>query len=1099
MKHQARSAAVPSRRIATAARRAVLLPVRGTGARPFTLVLFSSLLSIAALLAVTASAAIAAPPSPRIFAGGTTTTATTAKLEGTPELNGPTEEPGTYQFLYKATETESSAECESAGAGKAPVPPGHYPGLEFFEVFEQEVTGLTPATKYVACLFAENANGEKAISEAASFETAPPTPETGQASEFTATSAKLEGALKPAGTKLEYDFIYNPGASCTGGSSTPFAEGEDTVSTVVSGLAPATTYTFCLVARGPGGETVGQGVSFTTLTAPPAVLEEFATKVSATSATLNATLDPSGLSTAYRFEYGTTEAYDSVVPIPSGAAGSGNLGILVSSIAEGLLPATTYHYRVVAENALAQGLTAVFGPDRQFTTQSGGASVLPDGRSWELVSPVDKNGAPLEGMTIEGGVIQAAADGSALTYIARDPVTSDPAGNRSFAEDQLFASRGAGGGWITQDIATPHESPAGLVAGELSEYRLFSPDLSSGVVQPANFTPLAPTATERTPYLREQNGEYLPLVTEANVPPGTKFGTEEVEGHVRNGTGVEFVAASPDLSHVVLSAPQSLTPGFETGGNQALYEWSAGNLAPVSILPGGGSASLEFAAPAFLGQNNEMVRNAISQNGNRVIFSAGSNGSLNLYLRDLDREETLQLDAAETGCISCESGGAIFQDASVDGSRVFFTDSRALTADSTVTEGKPDLYVCEVEVEGEHLSCALTDLTSETVGEPAQVKGTVLGTSEDGSSVYFVANGVLAPGAVPGDCPEQRGGSDTQSCNLYRYDAATETTQLVAIVSAQDYPDWDPSEGQPNHLGNLTARVSPNGRFLAFMSERSLTGYDNRDANSGQLDEEVYLYDSAADKLVCASCDPSGARPLGEFEPQLEEKGSYPLFDGVGNWQRRWVAASIPGWTPASLLTSLYQSRYLSDQGRLFFNSPVGLAPKDSNGTQDVYEYEPTGIGSCTTATAGFTEGADGCVELISGGTSARESVFLDASESGNDVFFLTTSKLAPQDVDSALDAYDAHVCTTAVPCPPPASPPPPACEGDACQLPATPPNDATPGSLTFQGAGNLLECPKGTAKKSGKCVKKSKTKKSHKKSHKKQKRAAGHDRGGHK
>jgi DNA-binding beta-propeller fold protein YncE len=814
----------------------------------------------------------------------------------------------------------------------------------------------------------------------------------------------------------------------------------------------------------------------------PEIASESVSQVTATGASFETELNPHGLPTTYRFEYGLSSAYSSSAPVPPASAGS-EFGVLSFSVlVQGLTPGTTYHYRLVAENPLAQGLTAVFGPDRQFTTQSGGASVLPDGRQWELVSPPDKNGAPLEGLTVEGSVIQAAADGSALTYIARDPVTSDPAGNRSFAEDQLFASRGADGGWITQDIATPHESPAGLVSGELSEYRLFSPDLSSGVVQPANFTPLAPTVTERTPYLREQNGEYLPLVTAANVPPGTKFGSVEENGQVLSASGVEFVAASPDLSHVVLRAPQSLSAGFDTGGQLALYEWSGGALAPASVLPGGISAGEEGGA--FLGQHGALLRHAISADGSRVIF--GTQREQHLYVRDMVTGNTSQLDVPEQGA---EGGGgeALFQDANSDGTRIFFQDRARLTADSHADSnfGFTDLYMCELGSTLDEESCAaqggLTDLTV-TNGEPADVQGTSIGLSEDGSTIYFVANGILtnegAPvsGAVQGDCAN-RGQFfiPAHLCNLYRWHDGT--VSVVAVLSEADFPDWEADEVSHTNLARMTARVSPNGRFLAFMSERSLTGYDNRDAASGQLDEEAYLYDSTAGKLVCASCDPSGARPLGEFEPPREEKGSFPLSDGVGNWQERWVAGSIPGWTPVTGSTALYQSRYLSDQGRLFFNSPVGLAPKDSNGTQDVYEYEPTGIGSCTMATAGFTQGAGGCVELISGGTSARESVFLDASESGNDVFFLTTSKLALQDVDSALDAYDAHVCTTAIPCPPPASPPPPACEGDACQLPATPPNDATPGSLTFNGAGNVVECPKGKVKQKGKCVKKQQTK----------------------
>jgi hypothetical protein len=35
------------------------------------------------------------------------------------------------------------------------------------------------------------------------------------------------------------------------------------------------------------------------------------------------------------------------------------------------------------------------------------------------------------------------------------------------------------------------------------------------------------------------------------------------------------------------------------------------------------------------------------------------------------------------------------------------------------------------------------------------------------------------------------------------------------------------------------------------MSERSLTGYDNRDAVSGLPDEEVYLYEGDEERGVC--------------------------------------------------------------------------------------------------------------------------------------------------------------------------------------------------------------------------------------------------------
>jgi WD40-like Beta Propeller Repeat len=353
------------------------------------------------------------------------------------------------------------------------------------------------------------------------------------------------------------------------------------------------------------------------------------------------------------------------------------------------------------------------------------------------------------------------------------------------------------------------------------------------------------------------------------------------------------------------------------------------------------------------------------------------------------------------------------------------------------------------------------------------VLGTVPGASADGSYVYFVANGVLASGASPGDC-----------CNLYLDHEGTIT--FLASLAGEDSPAWGGAV-EPG-LALLASRVSSNGRWLAFMSERPLTGYDSRDARTGRPDEEVFLYHAGAGgsggegKLVCASCNPTGARPRGE------EFAAFS-YGGVDGTSRSWppgqgIAASVPFWMGYQLDTALYQPRYLSDAGRLFFNSEDSLVPTDTNGTGDVYQYEPSADAeeappgdTCSSEASTFSAVAGGCVDLISSGTSAEESGFLDASESGSDVFFFTNARLSPADVDSARDVYDAHVCSADFPCPPPPPPPPPACQGDACQSPVQAPDDPTPGSLTFSGPGNhppVLTPPakKKTTKKTVKCKK---------------------------
>jgi hypothetical protein len=450
------------------------------------------------------------------------------------------------------------------------------------------------------------------------------------------------------------------------------------------------------------------------------------------------------------------------------------------------------------------------------------------------------------------------------------------------------------------------------------------------------------------------------------------------------------------------------------------------------------------------------VRGAISSDGSRVVFGAGDGSEAHLYQRDVALATTLQLDERQPGAPGGQ-GEPEFQAASSDGSRVFFTDDAQLTADATATQGRPDLYMCEVAESAGHLSCALSDLSVDpNAGEAAGVAGGVSAIDASGGHVYFAARGVLtsAPNAhgevaVRGSCEN----SLEATCNLYEYDTSGRQIKLVAVLSGSDAPDWnlDP--------GGLTARSSPDGRWFTFMSRRSLTGYDNRDAHSGQRDEEVYLFDPASGTLSCVSCNPTRARPLGVLDNRNL------LVDHPGTWKETWLAASIPGWTLKRKEFARYQSRYLSNSGREFFNSSDALVPQDTNNVMDVYEFEPPGVGDCTTSSRTYSSTSGGCVSLISSGSSKEESAFLDASESGDEVFVLTASRLTASDVDGSFDVYDAHVCSAGSPCPPPPAPPAPACEGDACQTPSTPPNDATPGSLTYTGPGNASPPPASPAK----------------------------------
>lgn len=96
----------------------------------------------------------------------------------------------------------------------------------------------------------------------------------------------------------------------------------------------------------------------------PRVAPQAASNVQTTTATLSATVNPEGLATTYRFEYGTSIAYGQSAPMPPAGAGSGTSPVAASVGLTSLQGGTTYHYRLAATNANG----TVFGADRTFTT-----------------------------------------------------------------------------------------------------------------------------------------------------------------------------------------------------------------------------------------------------------------------------------------------------------------------------------------------------------------------------------------------------------------------------------------------------------------------------------------------------------------------------------------------------------------------------------------------------------------------------------------------------------------------------------------------------------------------------------------------------------
>jgi hypothetical protein len=926
-------------------------------------------------------------------------TATTATLNG--ELN-PGNATGTvgYYFAYN-----TGGSC----TGGATTTPGETKGNH--AKVTVEVKGLEPNQHYSFCLIATNRYGlSEGSAESLPTLTAKPSVDSESASSVHSFGASIEGQVNPNNQPTKYSFQYATseqlmGATTIEGSPpAPALEGygDQLVSTTIptGTLKASTTYYYRVIAENATGTTDGTIQHFTTL--PPILIDsESAANVTATSADLQAEINPQGTDTTYYFQYGTTSCTENPaactsIPAPPGTdIGSGETDQAAGVHIQGLLLSTVYYDRAIATNTLG----TVEGPDHTFTTQPAVASsTMLDGRAWEMVSPLEKNDALITGIDGEpsqvGAMPQAAADGEAMVY-GSDGAFAGPAGAPLYA--QYLARRGVDG-WSTVDLMPPVVS--GAYSAEEAPYHAFSGELSSGLLLdgdksgergPVEHPPLTEGAPEGYPnfYVHELGtgtDGYRPVLTSTPGEPSSEF-------------ELEFLGATPDLKHMVFSTGAALTPEAVRGSasftDRNLYEWSDGQFqfvgGPNAVL---GANAHDAYDPGGL--------HAISDDGSRVYFTREEQST---YVR-----ENIGTPQAKTVAVP----GGEFWAASSDGSKAFLANRGG------------DLYEFDLETE------QTVDLAP-----GAEVQG-VLGASEDGSYVYFVANGVLsdAPNvegdkASPGGCSTRIEEGGPQTCNLYVWHRGkpADTIKFIATLSEDDNNrvggDWAPE------LRYLTSRVSADGLNVVFMSDGHLTDYDNRNSETGQRMQEVYDYNAGTGVLSCVSCDPSGARPRG---------ASYiPAGTGFG------------GSTVAT-----YQSRVLSDvegRARVFFDSSDALVPQDTNGQQDVYEWEEDGRGSCRVAA--------GCVGLISSGTSSEESAFLDASADGDDVFFLTESKLVAQDTDDLFDVYDArapHVSGEAVGSPVAVPVSPPCSNGDSCKPPpsAQPAIFGAPASATFTGAGNV-------------------------------------------
>ena len=166
--------------------------------------------------------------------------------------------------------------------------------------------------------------------------------------------ATLRGFVTPNRWPGTYRWEYSTDptfATFTSTASTAFAAGSavTTVSFLVDGLEPTTTYHARFVTENAHGSATGSSTTFTTVaSAKPYVSTSAATAVTPQSATLHGVVNPNGLATNYRFWYGTS------IPAATGTPEvtlAGDSSVPVSVDLAGLTAGRVYYYRLVATNS----------------------------------------------------------------------------------------------------------------------------------------------------------------------------------------------------------------------------------------------------------------------------------------------------------------------------------------------------------------------------------------------------------------------------------------------------------------------------------------------------------------------------------------------------------------------------------------------------------------------------------------------------------------------------------------------------------------------------------------------------------------------------
>jgi hypothetical protein len=947
-------------------------------------------------------------------------TGTAARLRG--EVG-----PATYETDWRFESTTEPANP----ASWAPVPgaagtiPSAEAGEESYAV-EGDLTGLAPATVYYVRLVAHNANGERTTGPV-SFQTAGRPALTAFATHaLHGEDIRLLGNVAPNDSPIDELQTLAIGGAPTGGAfiltfkgqttaAIPYNAGRNKVQEALGALGANIVVRetarghFTVEFRGliEDGPLAG---------ANQPQLEADSSGLTPSGAVSVATLEDGSTPVVhYHFQYVSESDFGK--PAPEGewakaqsapdVTGSGIVGQDVPALGAG----EAYRYRLLGENELGQGspsasqaltvpalaITGSEGPCPNLALRSGLSANLPDCRAYEQLTPVEKEGS-LEPFNYGVSNVEGAVVGEDGNHLALANAQVDWGAAPHSGQGPYFFTRTASGWRMTAAAVQPQTGVNRVSAS------VFSPNLTA-------------FAFESNSHTSGGSGESAVIEFAAGSPGGPYAGIpvprKLVGGGGAAGIGNGWVAASEGFSKLILQVEDhELLGKTATKSGADLYEYLAGELRQANVTSTGEKIGTCGASIVNGAEEHGRLssRHAVSADGSRVFFEAvpGTNCSApsHLYMREVAAARTLDLGPYRFRAANAQGAEVLLEARNGEAWELFLYNTETAAAKHLLTTHK-----------------ALT-----------------ISVSQDFTAIYFSSTEALTPEAPP---PSPQTGEAAE--DLYRYDVSAETLSFLAQLGQGVVVRSSPDGRYAYFDGPETNGFDPPGtQGVAGVPGGAVAKYYGGEARTSQ----VYRYDSVAHLIQCISC----ASP---FDPEPAQSSVLNQNNSRG---RELLQSGLPDVTLAS-----------ANGNFAFFSTPAALVPQDVDGevtpekecaghecvnasfgeeispSSDVYEWRAPGIDGCAHP--------QGCLALITSGRGGFLNLLLGTANEGRDVFIYTRSQLLPQDKDTSGDIYDVRIGGGF------AGPPPPPveCEADACSTPPSPPNDATPSSLAFSGAGNLV------------------------------------------